>query len=144
MILYAESSAVLSWLLDEPSHSRVIEELGTADRIATSVITVLECSRALARARHAGRISAIEERAALHVLDEALESWHLLDVSEDVIERARAAFPAEPVRSLDAVHLASAWSILEAAGEVTALSLDERVRSNALAMGMRVVPATIS
>jgi uncharacterized protein len=140
MILYAESSAVLSWLLDEPTQGRVIEELSAADRVATSVITVLECSRALARARHDGRISAVEERAALHVLDEAFASWDVLDVSEDVIERASAAFPAEPVRSLDAVHLASAWTLFEAAGEVTTLSLDDRVRSNARAMGMRVVP----
>jgi uncharacterized protein with PIN domain len=140
MILYAESSAVLGWLLGEPSQARVIEELSAADRVATSVITVLECSRALARARHDGRISEVEERAALHMLEEALEAWHVLDVSEDLIDRARASFPAEPVRSLDAVHLAGAWSILDVAGEVTMLSLDERVRANARAMGMRVLP----
>ena len=141
MILYVESSAVLGWLLGEPSQERVITELASADSIATSVVTLVECSRALARARDGGRISTVEERAALHLLGEATETWHLLDVSDAVIERARAAFPAEPVRSLDAVHLASAWSILEAAGEVTALSLDDRVRANALAMGMRVVPS---
>lgn len=67
-------------------------------------------------------------------------SWHILELSDGVIARARAPFPAEPVRSLDAIHLASAWSILSAAGEVTALSLDERVRSNARDMGMKVVP----
>jgi uncharacterized protein len=141
MILYVESSAVLGWLLGEPSQDRVIAELGSADSVATSVVTLVECSRALARARHGGRISAVEERAALHLLGEALESWHLLDVSDEVVQRASAAFPAEPVRSLDALHLASAWSILEAAGEVTALSLDDRVRANAQAMGMRVVPS---
>ena len=140
MILYAEPSAILSWLLGEPAQPRVIEELSAANRIATSVITVLECSRALARARHDGRISVVEERAALHVLDEAFASWDVLDVSEDVVERARAAFPAEPVRSLDALHLASAWSVFEAAGELTTLSLDDRFRSNARAMGMQVVP----
>jgi len=140
MILYAESSAVLGWLLGEASQVRVIGELTAADRVATSVVTVLECSRALARARHDDRISVVEERAALHVLDEALNSWNVLDVSDDVIDRARDSFPNEPVRSLDALHLASAGAILDVAGEVTMLSLDDRVRANARALGMRVRP----
>lgn len=141
MILYAESSAVLTWLLGEPGQDRVIAELEAADRVATSAITVVECARGLARARHDGRITAVEERAALHMLDEAAGSWHVLEVSEDVVNRARASFPVEPVRSLDALHLASAWSILSVAGEVTTLSLDDRVRANARAMGMRVAPS---
>jgi len=140
VILYAESSAVLSWLLGEPVQSRVIAELQAADRIATSAITVIECARGLARARHDGRISGVEERAALHLLDEAFGSWHVLEISEDVVGRARSSFPAEPIRSLDAIHVASAWSILDAAGQVTTLSLDERVRENARALGMKVVP----
>lgn len=140
MILYVESSAVLSWLLGEPGQERVVAELASADRAATSAITVVECARGLSRARHDGRITALEERAALHMLDEAAGSWHVLEVSEEVIDRARAPFPVEPVRSLDAIHLASAWSILAAAGEVTALSLDQRVRANAREMGMTIAP----
>jgi uncharacterized protein with PIN domain len=140
VILYAESSAVLAWLLGEPGQDEVVAELEAADRVATSTITVVECARALARARHDGRITAVEERAALHLLDEAVGSWHVLDVSDDVVVRARSAFPVEPVRSLDALHLASAWSIYAAAGRLTALSLDERVRANAGALGMVVAP----
>lgn len=140
MILYAESSAVLAWLLGEPSQHRVIAELNSADRVATSAITVIECTRALARARHDRRITLVDERAALHQLNEALASWHVLEMSEAVIARACEDFPAEPVRSLDAVHLASAWAVFSVAGELTALSLDDRVRANAREMGMRVVP----
>jgi uncharacterized protein with PIN domain len=141
VILYAESSAVLSWLLGEPGQERVVDELRSADRVATSAITVVECARGLARARHDKRITAVEERAALHMLDEAVESWHVLEVSDDVVDRARDPFPSEPVRSLDAIHLASAWSILALAGEVRALTLDDRVRANAREMGMEVAPA---
>ena len=140
MILYVESSAVLGWLLGEPSQKPVIAELAAADRVATSVLTLVECSRALARARQERRITPVEERAALHLLHEAVQGWHVIEVSDDVVERARGAFPTEPVRSLDALHLASAGALLDAAGELTTLSLDERVRANAQAMGMRVVP----
>jgi uncharacterized protein len=141
MILYVESSAVLAWLLGEPAQKRVIAELQAADRVATSAITAVECSRALARARKDQRISPVEERAALHMLDEAFAAWHVLDITEDVIARARSEFPVEPVRSLGALHLASAWSVLDAAGMVSALSLDDRVRDNARALGMRVIPS---
>jgi hypothetical protein len=75
------------------------------------------------------------------MLDNAFDAWHVLDISEDVVARARATFPSEPLRSLDAVHLASAWSMLVAAGSVATLSLDDRVRTNARALGMKVLPA---
>jgi hypothetical protein len=65
----------------------------------------------------------------------------VLEISEDVVARARAGFPAEPVRSLDALHLASAWSVFATAGSVAMLALDDRVRSNARALGMKVIPA---
>jgi hypothetical protein len=140
VILYVESSAVLSWLLGEPGQAQVIAALESAERVATSAITGLECARGLARARHMRRISPVEEQAALHLLDDAAAAWHVVEVSEEVVARARASFPAEPVRSLDALHLASALSIVAAGGEVTALSLDERVRTNAKALGMSVAP----
>lgn len=140
MILYAESSAVLSWLLGEPAQRRVIAELEAAEQVVTSALTGVECARALARARAAQRIRAVEERAALHLLDEAIGSWHVLDVSEDVIARARGEFPREPVRSLDALHLASASLLFDAAGALVLLSLDERVRANGRALGMQVMP----
>jgi hypothetical protein len=39
------------------------------------------------------------------------------------------------------LHLASAWSVFATAGTVAMLSLDDRVRSNARALGMKVIPA---
>jgi predicted nucleic acid-binding protein len=140
MILYAESSAVLSWLLGEPAQRGVIAELEGAEQVVTSALTGVECARALARARVGQRIRAVEERAALHMLDEAMVSWHVLDVSEDVVARARGEFPREPVRSLDALHLASASLLFDAAGTLVLLSLDERVRANGRALGMQVMP----
>jgi uncharacterized protein with PIN domain len=140
VILYVESSAILSWLLGEPAQRDVIAELESAEQVVTSALTGVECARALARARAAQRIRAVEERAALHLLDEAMHSWHVLDLSEDVVTRARGEFPREPVRSLDALHLASALLLFNAAGALTLLSLDERVRANGRTLGMKVMP----
>jgi uncharacterized protein with PIN domain len=140
-VLYAESSAVLSWLLGEPDQTRVLHELETASHVVTSAITGIECGRALTRARHAGRLTDAQELAALRLLDDAIASWNVLDISDRVADRARGAFPREPVRTLDALHLAAAVEFADALGGVTVLSLDDRVRSNALALGLRVVPS---
>ena len=141
IVVYAESSAVLAWLLGEAKQQVVITELAAADRVVASTLTIVECSRALARARSTGRLRDAEELAALHLLDQAALSWSVLDVSDRVAERARGAFPREPVRTLDALHLATAAVFLEALGSLRVLSLDDRVRLNASAMGMSLAPA---
>jgi hypothetical protein len=45
------------------------------------------------------------------------------------------------VRALDAIHLASALLAREVWEELVVLSFDERVRSNAVALGFTVLPA---
>ena len=50
MNLYAESSAVLSWLLGEPDGVRVLDCLVVADTVAASELTLVECDRVLIRA----------------------------------------------------------------------------------------------
>jgi predicted nucleic acid-binding protein len=137
-VLYAESSAVLSWLLGEPRQHDVVAELSKASNVVTSSITAIECSRALLRVRLDGRVSAAEEMAALRMLDEAVDRWTTLGVSDDVGQSARKDFPQEPVRTLDAVHLATALVFADALGEIRMLSLDERVRANAKLLGMSV------
>ncbi len=47
MNLYAESSAVLAWLLDEPTAPGVRRLLGEAEVIVASDLTLIECDRVL-------------------------------------------------------------------------------------------------
>lgn len=143
MIVYAESSAILSWLLGEPSQHVVLRELARAQSVVTSSLTAVECSRGIMRARSLGRISSAEALAALRLLDVAESSWDVHDLSDEVTSRARAAFPSEPVRTLDALHLATALIFHEALGEVHVLSFDERLRVNVVALGLVVLPVTL-
>lgn len=140
MIVYAESSAVLAWLLGEPGASQVRGILAGAERVVSSALTAVECARGLARARAANRISAEGELAALRLLDVAESVWDVHDLSEALLVRARAGFPSEPVRTLDALHLATATLFHDALGRVTLLSHDERIRSNGAASGLELSP----
>jgi len=141
VIVYAESSAVLAWLLGEHSAPAVIDHLQAASRVVSSSLTSVECARGLARAVTQNRISKQQELAALRLLDIAESSWDVHDLSDSIMTGARAQFPIEPVRTLDALHLSTALVFLEAFGELTVLSFDDRVRANALALGMAVSPS---
>jgi predicted nucleic acid-binding protein len=140
MIVYAESSAVLSWLLGEPSQNLVLQLLRDAERVVSSSLTGVECARALARARASGRLSASDELAALRLLDVAESSWDVHELSGNVMAQARATFPVEPLRTLDALHLATAMVFHQALGAVALLSFNDRVRDNAQALGLSVLP----
>ena len=58
------------------------------------------------------------------------------------VERGRRAFPREPIRTLDAVHLSTAPVARGVVSDLQLLSLDARIRANAAELGFDVVPAT--
>lgn len=70
----------------------------------------------------------------------AAATWLLLDLDEETLEKASAEFPEEPVRTLDAVHLASAAILAEVLEATVVVSLDRRVRANVTKMGMQLLP----
>lgn len=140
MLLYLDSSAVLCWLLDEPQAETVATVLNSADRVATSALTLLECSRGLTRARFAGRITRERERALHHTLDMASLGWEVLDITENLLSEARTEFPVEPVRSQDAIQLATALQLQRQLGDIAILSFDVRLGENARALGLTVLP----
>jgi hypothetical protein len=138
--LYAESSAVLAWLLGEPRAPEVREHLGSADLVLASDLTLVECDRVLIRAAALGELSEAEAAARRGELNAAAAHWTLIRLSGEVIDRARQRFPEEPVRTLDALHLSSALLAKSAAPDVIVLSLDERMRANARGVGFDVLP----
>ena len=74
------------------------------------------------------------------VLEAASVNWMLLKLDREVLERARRRFPAEPLRTLDALHIASALAARSAISDLGLLSLDRRVRENGVALGFEVLP----
>jgi hypothetical protein len=140
MRVYAESSAVLAWLLGEEAAPRVREVLGKADLVIASDLTLLECDRVLIRAVALGEVeeaAAADRRAHLNA---AAAHWHLLRLSTAIVDRARRPFPAEPIRTLDAIHLASALTARSSVAGVELLSLDDRVRRAGEQLGFRLQP----
>ena len=84
----------------------------------------------------AGSLSPGVLAAAAGELAAEVVRWDLIDLGEPIWLRAEARFPAEPVRLLDALHLASALHYATAAGEIAMLSFDARVLDNWRALGL--------
>ena len=105
-----------------------------------SSLTLIECDRVLLRAAAAGTLAeavAAERRAWLA---RTVEHWVLFDLDGAIVERARRPFPAEPLRTLDAIHLATAALAQSLVPDLVVLSLDDRVRGSGRLMGFHLLP----
>lgn len=141
MRLYAESSAVLAWLLGEADGALIRPALASAEIVLTSRLTIVECQRVLVRLStlHELREAEAAERAARLV--DVARYWVRFDISDRIWMRAAQPFPHEPIRTLDALHLATALEAKAAVGDVRLLSLDERVRRAGRGLGFVLEPA---
>jgi predicted nucleic acid-binding protein len=133
---YIESSALLAALLEQDAAA--IRALRVRGRRMTSALTLAEANRAVVRARVGGRLTAAQERDAVRALQTFERRSIIVTVSDWVLARAGHPFPIEPVRTLDAIHLATAELLGGPPQLVTIVTRDARVRDNAKALGYAV------
>ncbi len=133
---YVETSALLAWLFGESASGDVLRELNAAEAIVTSSLTVLEAERAIHRAVSARLVKESAAHKLRGLLAREHASWITMSLTTDVLARAGRSFPVEPVRTLDAIHLATALAFTEALPDLRILTLDQRVAKNAKALGM--------
>lgn len=135
-VRYIESSALVAALLEHDAGA--LTSIRARGRKVTSSLTIAEAARAMLRARAAARLTAEQERAAVRALHRFERRCYLVAVTETVLARVRKPFPVEPIRTLDAVHLATADLLGEPPALITIVTRDVRVRENAQALGYAV------
>ena len=118
----------------------MLAALQNAPQVVTSVITRIECLRTLTRHESTAAVQRDLVQQARGVFNYSAAAWTRRELDLPVFERAWQRFPVEPVRTLDAIHLATALEFHAALGSLTMLSLDERIRANATALGLEVAP----
>jgi len=134
---YVETSALLRVLLDG---DEALQPEISGEGLVTSALTFVEASRAISRARRERRLDARSAREAERQLAAFERSCDVIGLDDEVLRRAREDFPVEPVRSLDALHLASVRVLDDELGGLEVATCDDRVRDNAVALGFAVVP----
>jgi len=126
--VYIDSSALLKLVLSERESPALGEALSQwPDRIS-SVLLPIECRRIVLRA---GNPSAVIDR-----LEQELSSVTLIRLEEPVQKLAGTIGPPR-LRSLDAIHLASALSIGD--HPEAFVTYDERLAEAARAVGLNVL-----
>lgn len=126
-IAYIDSSALLKLVAREPETSALENDVAGREGLVSSRLAVLECRRAARRVPHA---------PILQRVDDLLEAVYLLDLSPAILEQA-VAFDPPALRSLDAIHLATALSIGDTALDV--ITYDARLAEAGRAAGLTVV-----
>lgn len=134
--LYVETSAILRYLFGDDGAETVRTAIDASDQVLSSRLTALEVHRAVTRAEKQQELSAADAERVRGAFARIARSWIVREVSADILDRAGKEFPIEPVRSLDAIHLASCLGLLRVFPDLRILSFDVRVSANAKALGI--------
>ncbi len=135
-VLYLETSALLAWLFNETTAGEVISKMNQADLIVSSELLRVETCRALLRAEQEELITADQYNHLLKTFMEHQIGWFRMSMDLFVVDRASEGFPVEPVRSLDAIHLATALEYKKLYPELMVLSFDRRILANLQDLGL--------
>ena len=132
MVAYLDSSVLLRHILlgEEP-----IRHVLEFPRVVSSELIEIECRRVLHRYRLAGELSDETLTVARERLDEVLAGIDLLEMSRQIKQRAMDPFPVN-VRTLDALHLATALMVVEDADGLALFSHDEGMNRCARSLGI--------
>ncbi len=105
---YFDTSALVKQYLHEVGSTTVLELLKTGDKVYTASLTYAETHAAFSRRTREGRLTRETTRKLAVRFDRDWESYDIVIMSEDVLSLARQMLYRHPLRSADAIHLASA------------------------------------
>ncbi len=128
-MIYLDTSVAIAHLLAEDR--RPPDSLWTRPLVASRLVEYELWTRLNARG-----LSASHGDAARRLL----ERFAMMELRPDVLVRATEPFPA-PVRTLDALHLASILFLRERVPTIELASYDDRLSVAARALGIRIAAA---
>jgi uncharacterized protein len=124
-VLYLDSSAIVKLVAREPETPGLVEAVRTDPAVISSALAWTEVIRAVKRAR--GRVARAQE---------VLEGIALVPIDDGILRGAADLSPAG-LRTLDAIHVATALSLGE---DVTTLvTYDGRLAEAATVAGIPVI-----
>lgn len=136
MIAYVDSSVLLRFILDQPDP---LSDLLRYDSRVTSFVAEVECLRAVESARSRGQLTGEEAADRRRMVYTQMRRIRRLVVSFPVLRRAGEPYPL-PIKSLDAIHLASALIVREReAPDLVFATHDQQLGRLAAVMDLQVI-----
>jgi predicted nucleic acid-binding protein len=133
--VYIETSVILRWTLGEPG---ALTDVNWVSAFSSELLAV-EVRRTFDRLR---LTSAMPKRKLMQLRDGAernLTRMTLFPLDQSVLKRAGEPFPT-PIKTLDAIHLATALFLNDAFGGIVLLTHDRQLGVAAKDCGLAVYP----
>ena len=105
---YYDTSALVKQYLEEAGSKLVLELLKSGEKVYTASLTYAETHAAFSRRTREGRLTRETTKRLALRFDKDWESYDSVVLSENVFRLARQMLYRHPLRSADAIHLASA------------------------------------
>jgi len=107
-VRYYDTSALVKQYLQEAGSKVVLELLKSGEKVYTASLTYAETHAAFSRRTREGRLTRETTKRLALRFDRDWESYDIVVLSENVFRLARQMLYRDPLRSADAIHLASA------------------------------------
>jgi uncharacterized protein len=134
---YFDTSALIKRYVDEEGRREVLQLLRQHQCVTSQLLSV-ELRSTLRRRVADGSLDARRVPEILKRFAADREFWALVEVTSEVLQAAERLVAAHPLRTLDAIHVASAELFADrlATSELTFVSADARQTAVAAAIGM--------
>ncbi len=126
--LYLDTSAVLRAVLESGSSPEVETKIAAAPALITSRLSLVESARAFHRLRQLGQVSELRLADAQREVTSLWSRCELWELTAAVCDLARQVSPGKPLRTLDALHLATFLLARERIEDLELLTVDNRMR----------------
>ena len=111
MITYFDTSSLLKFIIKEIGSEENLNIWNLSDEKVCSQLTRTEMHSALMRKVREGSISASAMRARLNAMDKLFADVVLVDITSEVIDASCELVKELPLKSADAIHLATALMV---------------------------------
>ena len=126
--LYLDSSAVLRAVLESGVSPEVERLIVGASLLLTSRLSLVESARVLLRLRREESLGEARLADAEREIESLWSRCEIFELSAAVCELARLVAPTQPLRALDALHVATFVLARRRLGDLELLTADERMR----------------
>jgi len=136
---YFDTSALVKRYIDEPGRREVQQLLRRHDCV-TSVLLPVELRSALRRRVAEGTLNAARLPKTLKRITTDRAYWTLVEIGQDLLVAAETLVASQPLRTLDALHVASAQLFADrvTASNLVFVSADVRQTAAAAMAGLAV------
>ena len=125
--VYLDTSTVLRAVLEDGTTPTIDRTIGAASTLITSRLSLVEAGRAFLRLRASGQVSEEQLADARRELDSLWARCEIWELTPLVCETACQVAPGKPLRTLDALHLATYLLARRRIENLELLTADQRL-----------------